>query len=262
MFESLFDYPLFIAGPVIVSFLCAYAVGGLILVRQMFLPGMRIRIKDSEFIGSMAQSVMVFYGLAVALIAVNVFDDYSDVTKIVSAEATQLAAVYRDVSGYPEPIRTALRSELKQYTYQIVNEAWPLQRVGKVPTIGVQFMNRFQTTLIAFEPATEGQKLLHAETLRSYNTLIQARRLRLDAIDTGLPFVMWMTIVVGAMISMTASFFFKVEDIRLHLIMVMLLAMFIGLVMFMILALDRPFRGDLGVGSQPYQLIYDQLMGP
>jgi hypothetical protein len=30
----------------------------------------------------------------------------------------------------------------------------------------------------------------------------------------------------------------------------------------MILALDRPFRGDLGISADPYQLIYDQLMKP
>jgi hypothetical protein len=43
---------------------------------------------------------------------------------------------------------------------------------------------------------------------------------------------------------------------------VLLLAGFVGLVIFMIFALDRPFRGDLGLGPEPYQLIYDQLMKP
>jgi hypothetical protein len=38
--------------------------------------------------------------------------------------------------------------------------------------------------------------------------------------------------------------------------------MFIGLVIFMTFALDRPFRGDLGVRPDPYQLIYDHLMKP
>jgi hypothetical protein len=36
----------------------------------------------------------------------------------------------------------------------------------------------------------------------------------------------------------------------------------VGLVIFMILALDRPFRGDLAISSGPYQIIYDQLMTP
>jgi hypothetical protein len=51
-----------------------------------------------------------------------------------------------------------------------------------------------------------------------------------------------------------------VEDARLHIFEVLLLAVFIGLVIFMILSLDRPFRGDLGIGAEPYQLVYDQLM--
>ena len=71
---------------------------------------------------------------------------------------------------------------------------------------------------------------------------------------------MWAVVVAGAFISLSASFFFKVEDARLHGIQVLLLATFIGLVIFMIFALDRPFRGDLGLGPGPYQLIYDQLM--
>jgi hypothetical protein len=41
---------------------------------------------------------------------------------------------------------------------------------------------------------------------------------------------------------------------------ILLLATFIGLVIFMIFALDRPFRGDLGLRPDAYQLIFDQLM--
>jgi len=72
--------------------------------------------------------------------------------------------------------------------------------------------------------------------------------------------VMWAVILIGAFISLSASFFFKVEDARLHLIEVLLLAIFIGLVIFMIFSLDRPFRGHLGIPADPYQLVYDQLM--
>jgi len=92
------------------------------------------------------------------------------------------------------------------------------------------------------------------------NTMIQARRLRLDAVGTGLPKVMWVVIVFGAFISLSSAFFFKVEDARLHILEVLLLSVFIGLVIFMILSLDRPFRGDLGIGADSYQLVYDQLM--
>jgi ribose/xylose/arabinose/galactoside ABC-type transport system permease subunit len=84
----------------------------------------------------------------------------------------------------------------------------------------------------------------------------------LDAASTNLPGVMWAVVLVGAIIGLCSTFFFKVEDVRLHSILVTLLAVFMGLVIFMILALDRPFEGDLGIGPQPYQLIYDKLMKP
>jgi hypothetical protein len=258
MLEFLFDLPLLITGPAIVGSLCLFAVAGLVVVRRRVVPRLHIQAEDSHFTGTMVHSVMVFYGLAVALMAVSVSETYTDVAKIVSGEATALATLYRDVSSYPEPVRPRLQTELRDYVQYVIQEAWPLQRRGQVPGGGVERMDRFQAILLAFEPATEGQKLLHGETLRAYNQMIQARRLRLDAVNTGLPAVMWAVIVAGAFIGLSASFFFKVEDARLHRIQVLLLAVFVGLVIFMIFALDRPFRGDLGLTPDPYQLIYDQ----
>ena len=72
----------------------------------------------------------------------------------------------------------------------------------------------------------------------------------------------WAVVLAGAVISLSASFFFEVEDVWLHVILVTLLAMFIGLVIFMTFALDRAFQGDLGVRPEPHQLIYDHLIKP
>jgi hypothetical protein len=262
VFDSTFDLPLWITGLGILGMLVGFGVGGLLLVRRFVLPRLKIQVQDSEFSGALVQCVMVFYGLAVALIAVSVWQTYSDVSKIISGEASALNALYRDVSSYPEPIRLDLQQELREYTDQVIHGAWPMQRRGQIPTAGFEHMSRFQAVLDKFEPSTEGQKLLHAETLRAYNLLIQSRRLRLDAATTRLPNVMWGVIVAGAFISLSATFLFKVEDARLHAILVTLLATFMGLVIFMIFALDRPFRGELGLGPEPYQFIYDQLMKP
>src|SRR2546423_5968269 len=199
MLESLFDLPLLIAGPIIVGSLCLYAIVGLSFVRRYVLPRLRSQDSYSDFTGAMLQSVMVFYGLAVALIAVSVWQTYSDTSRVVSEEATSLAVLYRDVSSYPEPVRLTLQNELRNYVQYVIQEAWPQQHSGKVPNGGVEIMNRFQAALIAFEPATESQRLLHAETLRAYNEMIKARRLRLDAVENGFPKGMWSVIVLGAL---------------------------------------------------------------
>jgi hypothetical protein len=261
MLDSIFDIPLAVAGPAIVASLCAFGVVGLLLVRRFVLPRMRIGMEDSEFSGSMLQAVMVFYGLAVALIAESVFENYSDVSTDISKEAAELSALYRDASSYPEPIGPVLQQELRNYAQYVIHTAWPAQRKGEVALGGIEMLNRFQANMTSFEPATEGQRALHAEALRAYNQLVEARSLRLvAAVNSGLPGVLWVVILLGAVIGLAATFFFKVEDVRLHAVMVTLVAAFMGLVIFMIFAFDRPFRGDLGLTADPYQQVYDVVM--
>jgi hypothetical protein len=260
--ESLFDIPLLIAGPAIVGSLCLFGVIGLLVVRRYILPKLRIQDADSGFCGAMQQAVMVFYGLAVALIVVNVWQHYSDATKVTSQEATAAAALYRDVSSYPEPSRSQLQKQLREYVDQIIHQAWPLQQRGDTPSAGVKMMDTFQATLNSFEPLTEGQKILHAETMGDYNQLIQAHGLRLEAVQVRLPGVLWFIIIAGALISLSSSFFFRVEDVWLHEIQVIFVAAFIGISIFLIFAFDRPFRGELGLRPDSYQLVYDHLMKP
>src|SRR5262245_54457043 len=104
MFDKIFDIPLSVIGPIIVLGFALVALTGLLLTRRVILPRLAIREADSEFSGTMVQGILVFYGLAVALISVNVWQTYAQVSGIVSSEATSLAALYRDVTGYPEPV--------------------------------------------------------------------------------------------------------------------------------------------------------------
>lgn len=259
MVGFLFDLPLVISGLLVVGIMCGYSICGLLLVRRYVLPRLRIGHEDAHFSAAMVHSVMVFYGLALALIAVHVFETYDDVSKITSQEATSAAVLYHDVSAYPEPIRSQLRNQLVEYLDFVIHNDWPLQQKGEVPDEGITRMAATGDVLYRFEPATRGQELMHGETLHAYNNLIQAHRLRLDAVRTRLPGLMWIVILSGALISLTAASFFEVDDVWLHGILVVLLATFVGLVIFVTFALDWPFRGDLAVTPEPYQLVYDQL---
>lgn len=258
--DFIFDLPLYVTSLLIVTVFCAFSLLGLEVVRRVVLPRLRVTGDDSEFIGAMVQAIMVFYGLAVALIAFSVWETHSQVADNVSLEASRVAEAYRDVSSYPEPLRTELREELHSYLGNVINEEWPALRKGEHPAGGVKWMDRFQESMNRFEPATEREKILHAEALHAFNALIEARRLRLDALLTELSVALWIVVGAGGLISLSATFFFKVADVRLHRIQVLLLAIFIGMVISLILAFERPFRGDLGVDPGPYELIREQLM--
>lgn len=262
MFDFLFDLHLAVIAAAILILLCAFALSGLAIFSRYVLPRLKLGPEESVFTSAMMQAVMVFYGLAVALIAVSVWQTYTDAGATTSKEATAIGVLYREIGGYPEPLRSQLQQELREYVEYVINHGWPLQRRGQVPRGGVEKVDDVEAKLVHFEPTTEGQKLLHAETLRAYAQFIEARRLRLDAVLTGLPGALWFVIVFGALVSLSSTFFFQVEDAFVQKIQVVLLAIFIGMIIFIIFALDRPFRGDLGLQPDPYQLIYDQLMKP
>lgn len=255
-----FDLPLWVVGIVLVVIMCALAALGLKVVRRRVLPGIQITEGDGHFTSTMVHSVMVFYALTVAMIAITVWETYDAAGRVASGEATAVATLYRDVSAYPPPVREQLQDELRDYTQYVIEKAWPEQHQGQVPLGGVERINRFQKILTEFEPATEGQKILHEETLRAYNQLIEARRMRLDAVQTALPGLMWTVIFLGAGLAIFASCFFRVADPRIHLYLVVLLTAFFAMVIFVVFAFDRPFRGDMGIKAEPYQLVYDQLM--
>lgn len=258
----LFDLPLAVTATLIVGALCLFSIIGLRVTRLFVLPRIRIHGEDSHFTVAMVHAVMVFYGLAVALIAVSVWETYDRISDVVSEEATAINMLYRDVTSYPQPYRGQLQESLRDYVQDLIHVAWPKQRRGQVPTGGIERMTRFQSILTGYEPGSEGQKIMHAEALHAYNSMIRARRLRLDAVGTHLPGVMWFVIAAGAVIALIPAFFFKVTDPRLQEILVVLLATFIGLLIFLILALDQPFRGDLGIGPEAYELVYNQIMKP
>src|SRR3954471_4593292 len=109
----MFDAPLAILAPAIILSLTGTALIGLLLVRRFVLPRLRVDVSDSEFVGAIVQSIMVFYGLALALIAVNVWQTYNDVAHTVSMEAISFAALYRDTRGYPEPTRSIVQHEIR-----------------------------------------------------------------------------------------------------------------------------------------------------
>ena len=260
MFDVLYDLPIVVVRLIVGITYAALALIGLALARRFVLPRMRIKEDDAGFSGAMVQAVLIFYGLVVTLLTVHVWQNYENVSGIVSREATAIAIVYRDVTGYPEPTRSQAQTELREYVEYIIKEAWPHQHKGEVPRGGVELIDRLQATLFSFEPTTEGQKALHAETLRAFNSMIEARRLRLDSLVGGLPDLLWFAVISGSVISLTSTFFFKVDDARLHGVLIFLLSVFVSLVVSMIFAFDRPFRGDLGLEPDAYQLVYDQLM--
>ena len=260
LIDFLFVLPLWLLAVVLNAWLIGFALAALWIARRWILPRLRLRYDDAYYAAALVQSAMLLYGLIAALTAVGAWTRYAQVSDVVSSEATAIASLWRDVGGYPQPVRDAMQGLLRGYTEQVIHGAWPQQRRRQVPREGVEWMDRLQAQLFAFEPRTESQKILHAETLHAFNQLVQQRRQRLDSVQAGLPGVLWFVLLPGAMACLVLCLFFQVDSARFQALLLVAVAGFLAMVLFVVIALDRPFVGEMGITAESYQLIYDHHM--
>jgi len=216
----------------------------------------------NDIVGFFLGTVGLFYGITLGLVAVGTWEAYSDVDTKVDQEASALAALYRDVSNFPEPKRSELQADLREYTRQLIDVGWPLQRRGIVPQNAAGVVNTIGTHLASFEPATEGQKTLHAEAFRAFTQIVELRRTRLKSVTAGLPVSLWGVLLVGAVLNIAVTWFFHMRSQSMHFWMTVIFSGLLGLLIYLLAALDHPFRGQISVGPEAFEMVYEQLMKP
>jgi hypothetical protein len=65
---------------------------------------------------------------------------------------------------------------------------------------------------------------------------------------------------VGAVISIGVAYLYRIEDVKLHALLILLMSGFLAVVLFMIVVNDKPFYGAVSVSSDPYKLILDRVI--
>jgi hypothetical protein len=239
-------------------------VGGMFATRR-WVSGLHHAFSHNELVSYYLGAVGVFYGITLGLIAIGTWQNYSDVEEKATLETASIASLWRDISSYPEPTRTILHDYLRNYTRGVIDYTWPLQRKGLTPPSGSAehlYFIHFQETLFQFEPTTNGQMALHSEALRQFNTLTTLRRLRFRSVTYGLPATMWVLVLVGALVNLAVTWFFRANNISVHFWMTLLLSVILGLLIHMLAAVDNPYRGKVSVGPDAFELVYQQLMKP
>lgn len=214
---------------------------------------------ENDIVGFYFAAVVGFYGITLGLISVGVWQAFSDAESKTTLEAAAIESLYRDFTAYPEPPRKALQQSLFDYTRHVIDVAWADQRAGRPPSGGTEKMNAIQDVFYPFEPQTQGQAALHREALSQFNKLSELRRLRVLSASGGLPVMMWWVVVLGAATSIALTWLFKVESLRRHLVLTGAYSALIGLLIFLVAALDNPYRGEYSVGADAFELVLDRM---
>jgi hypothetical protein len=261
MFYWIYELP---TGQLVLMFSCVFVATswlGSLFLRPVLRAAVRRHARSNDMVGYVFGAHGAYFGILLGLLALSAYQNYTTADGIVALEASRLAALYRDVSSYPQPARAELQGSLRDYANYVINEAWPLQQRGIIPRGGTDITSRFQTLLTRFEPGSKGEEILHAETLRQFNAFVEARRLRLNAVNAAIPPVLWYTVFIGAAINVVLVWMMD-SHVAAQLFVGGLAAIFLGTLVALVAAMDNPFRGEFSVTPDAFRVIVDQLMTP
>jgi hypothetical protein len=248
--------------------LCALILGtflvvsllGLVLTRPIVRRLLDNSGKHNDIVSYFFAGIGVFYGLALGLIAVATWESYSQVDGVVSTEAAAVASLYRDLDGYPQPLRGDAERMLREYTRTVIDKEWPAHKQGVALEDGDVSLDKLENAVMAFEPKTERDKIIHAAVIRSLDTVVDQRRLRLEAVGTGLPIALWSVVLFGAILNIALSYLFWVDNFKLHALLVGMMVVFIGLLVFLTAAMDNPFRGEVSISPDAFEDTFKHVM--
>lgn len=243
---------------------CAAATVGITWLGIVFIkPFLRWLVGSEPNINSRisyATSVFtLFYGLLLGLLAVAAFQNVERVEAAAFREASELSNLYADLESYPEPSSSTVQSLLRDYVLFTIYKDWPAHSKGKQLAGGRNRANTIRQVLMDFEPKTRAQEIVHREVIAGFHKFTEARQERLTGVIVQIPSVLWYAVIVGGIINIILLIMLKITPIA-HLILGGLTSFFLGVILFVIIALDSPLRGEAGVSPAPYEILWARVM--
>ena len=108
---------------------------------------------------------------------------------------------------------------------------------------------------LGFEPETDRQSVVYGEVLRAFEGLVEFRRRRIEAASYAVPGTLWVVVLLGATLSIFASYVFNIQSFLVHGLMTTLLTSMIALLVFFIAATDHPYRGANAIEPRAYRFV-------
>jgi hypothetical protein len=256
--EFLYGHPGYVIGPVMVGVFVLIGVIGQLLTFRLVPAALRQENKDATVY--MASIVGVIYAVLLAFIAVAAWESFNKAGDIAAKEASLVGDLYRDSRLLERTVSDGVGKLLEDYVATVVDEEWPAMAAGD--SIGIKgwiLLEQAAGVLVHDSGSDPKSIALLNEMLGRLNDIYDARRDRLIAADDQLQPSVWAVVLCGGLISLLFCWIFGTPSAGFHLLLTALVSAAFGLVMFLIVSFDLPFRGEVQVGPGQFVLVQKNI---
>jgi type II secretory pathway pseudopilin PulG len=255
------DLPLWLSGLLLIVGVPALAVGAQLALRQRWSA---LREGDhNEVAGFVIAIVGVIYAVLLAFVVIVSWEQFSKAESVTVTEASALRTMYRAGTAYTPEIREQIRIDVRDYARTVIDVEWPAMARGESGSPAVAgVLDRTGAHLTALPTGTPTQQEYAGVEADRFNDLVSARAARLDFVEGGVPGVLWLALVVGAVVTIGFSMIFAMSSALLQTLMTASLSVLIGVLLFVAVAIDHPFAGDVAVAPRPLERVLADFGGP
>ncbi len=255
----LYALPAWLLMLLVISACVAFACGGNFLVHRHFRK--TDFIAHNDVAGFIIAIVGVIYAVLLGFLTVVVWEHYSEAEDRAQQEVNAATDVARFARHLPPSDAIALHNDLGRYVAVVVDDEWPRMSRGESSPRAQKLIIRVIDDIASLRAPTFAQSNLQTHLLERVQTMADLRRRRISDNASGVPFVMWLALLIGAATVIGFVSLFGVANFAMHQLMTAATAITIGLAFGLILALDYPFRGDVSVSPERWITLGDAL-GP
>jgi hypothetical protein len=241
---------------VVVSVAVTVAVEGLILVQR--LVPFSVRESHNATTATMFGALYVVYGLMVGFSAFLVADQFDTAQKTVESEAGSVQEIYHLAERLPGPEQQKIQGLAESYARTVVEEGWPMMARGRSSERAAEIADELRRGVLELDPKAGAEQEVYAQGLTLIQDLDEYRALRLLEVREGIPDILWVVLLVGAVITTGCTYLFGMRTPGLHVVMVVAFTIVLALVLFTIRSLDYPFDGVVQVKPTAFEEFLDE----
>lgn len=208
--------------------------------------------KCHEVGGYYLAMVGTFYAVLLGLIVIDAMTRFQQAEKTVALETSSLIKIYTYAERFPEQ-KDKLEKLIEEYIQEITEVEFPLMEKGEISTKARDLAFSMLQIVQVIEPVTENQKAIYPNILTLISDFLDSRRDRTRSNNFGEPVAEWVILIIGAIITITYTFFFTMESDGIHLLMRGMATLMILMSLYLILLFGSPFSGDLKVSPEPFR---------
>lgn len=200
-----------------------------------------------------SQIVAMLFAVLIGFMVADSMQRFSVARQTVQQEASCLGNVFRLAAGLPENNCREIRTLCAQYAREVVDDEWPLLAKKEDSAKAWKIYKDIWKHCTDYEPVTQRQSNTHNQLYESMMGLGDSRRLRVEALHSGLPPSLWVVLIIGGIATIVFTYFFAAHNANVQIIMVGIVSLVVCLNLFLLASYDDPFSGDVMVTPTAFE---------